>query len=105
MDQSNPIKVCDVFPDLKTTMKWLAGWQYTWTWVSFLIGQQKYPPSKTVEEHFFMLCLDKQQSDSNQLAMSLCPLWAVDPSGFAYILLPNEPHMYPMLAAHVCCAL
>lgn len=74
--------------------------------MSFLIGRQKYPPSKTVEELFFMLCLEKQQSDSNKLAMNLCPLWAVDPPGFVYILLLNEPHiMYPTLAAYVCYAL
>lgn len=53
-----------------------------------------------------MLCLEKQQSDSNKLAMNLCPLWAVGPSGFVYILLLNEPHiMYPTLAAYVCYAL
>lgn len=43
--------------------------------MSFHIGRQKYLPSKTVEEPFFTLHLEKQQSDGNKLDdESVCPL-------------------------------
>lgn len=39
--------------------------------MSFHISQRKYPPGKAVEELFFMLHLERQQSNGNKLMMSL----------------------------------
>lgn len=74
-------------------MNWLIGEQYTWR-----LGVFSDPLSETVDEAFFVLHLEKQQSDDNKHNKSACPLWAVAPAGFADILLLNipAPHWLPI---------
>lgn len=48
-------------------MKWLIGKQYIWRLGAFLD-----PLSENVDEAFFILHLEKQQSDGNKLIISLC---------------------------------